>query len=106
MLITLIYKLWAIIIAIRITPYIQLSATKQQAKYKQGRPTIDILPLVQNSIQQGETHRLILVDPSKAIDSIGRNAMWGILDRRGIPCEIIKQVKMGHNVTRMCAKHE
>ena len=71
--------------------------TEQQCAYKHGRSTIDILSLVQNSIQRDETQQLILVDLSKAFDSIDRDAMWAIAYQQGLPWETIKQIRMGHN---------
>ena len=59
----------------RIAPYMNLLTTEQDA-YKQERSTIDIISLIQNIIQQDKTEQLILVDLSKASDSIDRNAIW------------------------------
>ena len=49
--------------------------TEQQSAYKQGRSTIDIRALVQNSIQNDRTQQLILVGISEAFDPIGIYAM-------------------------------
>ena len=65
-----------------------------QSAYKTGRPTIDILSLIQNQIQNEETRQLILIDLSKAFGPINRNILWTILYGTGLPCEFIKQIKI------------
>ena len=55
----------------RITQFINMLTTEQQRAYKQGRSTIDILSLIQNSIHQDKTHQLIMAGVSKAVYSIG-----------------------------------
>ena len=89
-----------------ITPYMNLLTTERQTSYNQGRSTIDILPLIQNSIQNEETHQLILIAISKEFDSIDRGAMWAILYQQGLPWKSVQQIKMGHTGTRLCAEHE
>ena len=90
-LITIIYKIWEIM-ANRINPYMELLTTGQQTAYKQGRSTIDILSLIQNSIQNEETRQLILIDLSKACGSIDRNTIWTILYQQGFPLGTDKQL--------------
>ena len=90
----------------KINTYMNLLTTEQQTAYKQGRSTIDILSLIQNSIQSDETQQLILIDLTKAFDSIDRNTMWTILYQQGLRWRTIQQMKMGHTGTKLCAKHE
>ena len=81
-LITIIYKIWKIMTKRRST-FMNLLTNEQQCAYKQGRSTIDILSLIQNNIQQDKTKKIIIVDLSKAFDSIDRDAMWTISYQQG-----------------------
>ena len=105
-LINIIYKIWAIIMTNRISPYMSLLTRVTQKAYKTGRSTLDILSLVQNQIQNEQTKQLILIDLSKAFDSIDRNILWTILYKKGLPWDMIKQIKSGHMGNRLCPKYK
>ena len=60
------------------------------------RQTIDILSLIQNQIQAEETKQLILIDLSKAFGSIDRNILWAFLYGKGLPWELIQNIRAGH----------
>ena len=105
-LINIIYKIWAIIMTNRITPYMGLLTRETQTAYKTGRSTLDILSLIQNQIQHEETKQLLLLDLSKAFDSINRNILWAILYEKGVPWELIKQIRSGHKGNKLCPKYK
>ena len=50
-LLNIVYKIWAIVITNRLTPYMNLLTQETQSAYETGRSTIDILSLIQNQIQ-------------------------------------------------------
>ena len=105
-LINIICKIWAIIMTIRLTPYMNVLTRGTQTAYKQGRSTIDIPPVVQNILKQKGTKLLILIDLSKAFDSVHREILWAILYEKGVPWEMIKRIKMGHKENRLCPKYK
>ena len=104
-LINILYTLWPEIMTRRISPFTNMITAEQQTAYRHGRSTIDILSLIQNSIQNDKTQQLILVGLSKSFDSIDRNTMWAIMYQQGTPLDMVEQLKMGHTGTRLCAKH-
>ena len=83
-----------------------LLTAEQQAAYKQGISTMDILHMVQNSIRHGDAHQLIRIYLPKDDDSIKRNAIWAILYQQGLPWKLSQQLKMGHKGTKLRAKHD
>ena len=58
-LVPIIYKIWAIIMTNRLTPYMGLLTSETQTAYKTGRSTIDMLSLIRNQIQNEEANLLI-----------------------------------------------
>ena len=66
--INIIYKVWAIIMTNRATPFTGLLARETQTAYKTGRSTNDILSLIQNQIQNRDTKQLILIDIRQPLD--------------------------------------
>ena len=105
-LIQIIYKIWAIILTNRITPYMSLLTNETQTAYKTGRSTIDILSLIQNQIQNEKTKQLLLIDLSKAFDSIDRDILWTTLYEKGLPWDLIKQIRSGHCGNYLAPKYK
>merc|ERR1712112_158607 len=105
-LLNIVYKIWAIIFTNRLTPYMNLLTQETQSAYKTGRSTIDILSLIQNQIQNEDTRQLILIDLSKAFDSIDRNILWTVLYEKGLPWDFIKQLRSGHLGNQLCPKYK
>ena len=81
-LINMVYKIWALLMTNRITPYAGLLTRETQTAYKTGRSTLDILSLIRYKIQHGETKQLILVGRSKEFGFINRNMLRAILYRK------------------------
>ena len=49
------------------------------------------------------TH-ILLMDLSKAFDTVNRPLMWTTLYRKGIPIDMIKQIWRGHQNTQLLSK--
>ena len=64
------------------------------------------MSLIQNSSRGDKTQQLILVDLSKAFGSVGRNVRRAIIYQQGLRWEAINQIRMGHDVGKLCAKHD
>ena len=82
-----------------------LLTRETQTAYKTGRSTLGILSLIQNQIQHEDTKQLLLLDLSKAFDSINRNILWAILYGKGVPWNLIKQIRSGHKANKLCPKY-
>ena len=83
-----------------------LLTKETQTAYKQGRSTIDILSVVQNLLKNNNTQMLILIDLSKAFDSINRDILWTVLYEKGIPWDMVKQLRMGHIGNKLRPKYK
>ena len=83
-----------------------LLTNETQTAYKTGRSTIDILSLIQNQIQNEETRQLLLIDLSKAFDSIDRDILWTTLYEKGLPWDLIKQLRSGHSGNYLVPKYK
>ena len=82
-----------------------LHTKETHAAYKTGISTIDMPPLIQNQIQKENDHRVLLIDLSKAFESVGRPIRWGILFDKGIPWGFIQQIRAGHIGNKPWAKY-
>ena len=101
----IIYKIWATVLTNKIKPYLNFLTSEQQNAYKDGRSTIDVLYLLNNQFKNEKTNQLILLDLSKAFDTINRDLLWAILYERGLPSNLIKIIRMGHQGTKLRPKN-
>ena len=104
-IINIIYKIRAIIMTKRLTPYMNLLTKETQIAYKQGRSSVDVLPLVRHLLKFNEARQLILIDLSESFDSINRNTIWTVLYEKGIPWEMIARLRMCHMGNKLCPKY-
>ena len=76
-----------------------------QFGYKEGLSTTDAIQKVEEYINKAtpDSH-IILMDLSKAFDTINRPLLWTALYKKGIPIEMIKQIWRGHQNTQLMAK--
>ena len=68
------------------------------------RSTLDIIPLIPNGIQHRKTNRRILIDHSKASDSIDREILWTILYESGMPRRYIRELPQWRNGAKLRSK--
>ena len=53
-----------------------------------------------------ENAEIVLVDLSKAFDTINRTLLWTTLYKKGIPEEMIKHIRRGHTGTKLAPKYK
>ena len=100
----IVYKIWAAVISNRLKPYMNILTNELQSAYKTGRSTIDVLYLLNKNIKKWKTEQIILFDLAKAFDSIDREILWTTLYESGLPSNLIKIIRMGHQGTKLMPK--
>ena len=60
--------------------------------------------IVQKYIRRRKKLYVAFVDFQKAFDSVNRQALWGILERRGIEGKMLKMLKSVYNRVRCCVR--
>ena len=105
-LLNTIYKIWATIITMRMTPIMSLLPTDNQCAYKAGKSTMDAIFCIKQQFIKNEIQWHISSVLSKAFDRINRNRLWWILYEKGIPPQLIRNIIQGHTGNILQGKHE
>ena len=105
-LLNMIYKIWATILSNRLATILNLLTSETQTAYKNSRSTLDVLSILQKNIKNDNATGLILIDLSKAFDTINRNLIWAILYGKGLPWDCIRLIRMGHTNNQLCPKYK
>ena len=75
--------------------------TELQTAYKSGRSTLEIRSIINKQKKTDETKRIIMIGLSKAFGSVNRALLWAIMYKKGIPCQLIQRIRMGHGNTKL-----
>jgi len=103
----LIYKIWSALQTQRLSKILHLVTSTTQYGYKQSLSTIDAIYKLEQYIQESNTaSKILLLDLSKAFDTINRTQLWATLYKKGLPLETIAQIRQGHKNTKLCPKHQ
>jgi len=103
----IIYKIRPILIATRIAEIIHLLTITNQYGYKKGLSTIYDIYKIEQYIQEGETDaQILLMDLSRAFDTINRTQLWTALYKKELPLGTIIQIREGRKNTKLCAEHQ
>ena len=75
-----------------------------QRGFRPGRSTIDVMFVVrqvkEKCIEQRMDLYLVFIDPTKAFDTVNREALWTTLAKLGCPCKFTALVRLfHHNIT-------
>ena len=85
-------------------PILNLLTNEHQCAYKTQKSTIDIIfDMGQKFINKVKGK--LRLDISKAFDEIQRSQLWWIPYENGIPGNLLKIIIIGHNNTKLCARH-
>ena len=104
-LIQIAYKIWAKIVTNRLSAILTLATSNNQFGYKRKSSTIDALHRIQDFLDNRKSNGLIvLLDLSKAFDTINRELLWAALYRKGLPIGLIKTLRIGHENTTLRVK--
>ena len=77
-----------------------------QYGYKEKSSCIDALNKVHNFMKNEENGELLMMDLTKAFDCINRSLLWTVLNRKGIPIDLIRMLKEGHKRTTLAPKNK
>jgi len=103
----IIYKIWSKLITGKLIQIIHLLTDQTQYGYKPGLSTLDTILKIEQYIQNGtKGEQILLMDLSKAFDTINRTQLWTTLYKKGIPLETITHIRKGHQNTMLRAKHQ
>ena len=88
----------------RLSVIMNIVTTELQTAYKSGRPTLDILPIINRQIKTDETKHIIMLDLSKSFGSVNRELSRAVIYKKGIPIQLIRRIRMGHGNTTLRPK--
>lgn len=79
---------------------LHLTTGTTQYGYRQGLSTLGAIVEIEQHTQEGTkaTH-VLLMDLPNAFDTINRNQLWATLYKKGLPVEIITNIRQGHQIT-------
>ena len=77
---------------------------ERQHAYKSNKSTIDVIYNIKRNLIKKQCIGQILHDISKAFGRIGRKKLRTVLYQRGLPINLIKQIKKGHTKNMLCSK--
>ena len=102
----MVYETWETILSNRLTPILNLLTSESQTEYKNSRSTMGAISILRKNIKNDNATGLVLIDLSKAFGAIGGNLLWAILYEKGIPCESIRLIRMGHTNNQLRPKYK
>ena len=77
-----------------------------QYGYKEQSSCIDALRAVNNFLKEDKNGELLLMDLSKAFDTIDRSLLWTALFRKGTPIKLIRILMEGRKETLLRVKNK
>ena len=101
----LIYKIWPKLQTNRVARILHLLTSTNQFGYKNGLSTIDAIVKIEHPLQAGtQSAKIILIDLAKAFDCVNRSTLWATLYKAGLPTQVIKNIRQGHQGTKLQCK--
>ena len=77
---------------------------ERQHAYKHNKSTIDVIYNIKRNLIKKQCKGEILLDLAKAFDRIDRTKLWNILYQKGLPINLIKQIKKGRTGNMLRSK--
>ena len=78
-----------------------------QFGYKARISTIDAITKVEQYIENANRDaEILLMDPPKAFGPINSTLLWATLYQRGIPIDMIKLIRQGHQGNKLAPKYK
>ena len=94
-------KVFARIIQIRLQRIAEEILPESQCGFRKGRGCTDMIfvarQLVEKSIEHQQSLFILFVDLRKAYDSVPRDALWQVLEKSGVPPNMLNIIKSFHN---------
>jgi len=101
----LIYKVWSQLITRRLANITHIITSKNQYGYKEKLPTVDAILKIEEHIENATPDTsILLMDLTKAFDTVNRTLLWTALYRKGLPLKMIQNIRNGHQNTTLMAK--
>ena len=103
----IIYKIWPKLQTNRLACILHIRTSNAQYGYKNGLSTIDAIAIIriEHAIKTGLDNNIsiVLMDLTKAFDSVSRTILWAALYKSGIPIKVTPHIMHGHqNTTLRC----
>ena len=95
-------KILARIIITRINQHITNSVySESQCGFRKGRGTVDMIFCLRQIQEKSREHHtplyMAFIDLTKAFDTVSRPALWIVLEKLGIPCQMRKVIQSFHD---------
>ena len=102
-----IYKIWPWVITRKLTKIMQIPTRNNQFAYKEGISMIAAIVKVEKYIENASRDaKILLMDLSKAVDTINRTLLRTTLYKKGIPIEMTNHIRQGHHGTKLPPKYK
>ena len=109
-LISIVSKIFCIIVLNRMKMRIDEKLREQQAGFRKGRACTDQLSSLRTLIEKSSEFEIqfliCFIDFKAAFDSVDRKVLWAILEQYGIPTKILNIIKNIYETTECCIKVE
>lgn len=93
-------KIFARIVQERQQAIAEHTLPESQCGFRKGRGCIDMIfvarQLMEKTIEHDETLFVLFVDLKKAYDSVPRQALWRVLEKRGVPTTMLSIIQSFH----------
>ena len=95
-------KILARVIITRINQHITDSVySESQCGFRKGRGTVDMIFCLRQIQEKSREHHtplyMAFIDLTKAFDTVSRPALWTVLEKLGIPCQMRKIIQSFHD---------
>ena len=105
-LLEIVYKIWSNLVTKRLSQILHIITSNNQYGYKEKNSTIDaIMKVEQYLTTKNNATNILLMDLSKAFDTVNRTILWTSLYKAGLPIQLILHIRRGHIETTLQAKH-
>ena len=103
----IIYKIRPGLVTRKLTKIAHILTRNNQLGYKEGISTIDAIIRVEQYIESANRDaKILLMGISKAFGAINRTLLWTTLYKKGIPIDMTKHIRQGHQDTKLEPKYK
>ena len=101
----MIYKIWPKLLTTRLTQILHIITAQTQYGYKMNTSTIDAIIKLEDYLENKTPNsNILLMDLTKAFDTINRTMLWTTLYRKGLPISTINRIRRRRKNTQLQAK--
>ena len=102
----MIYKIWSGLSARKLTKIMHILPSNNKYGYEEGISTTDAIMKAEKYIEQEDKKgKVPVMDLSKAFGTINRTLLWATLYKKGLPEQMIRHIRRGHQGPRLAPKY-